>query len=247
MNGLRMTRDYRALTYGFRATFRFISRFTFDPLESLAVNAGLVSARQRTLVWTKGHTHDPSPRPQPSRPNGHTISPSIELTLYHEGERSLAEAVQDTPAMAHSLFPPALTTRRPRNESDASFTEPTLPIYDRYRTSDDSIRASVQRPLDVHRSRAPSTDHRRSANSSDRRSSECTDNRSSSEYLLSPISMPADQQGFGGWLSLNAVQSRQGYRRANSDPPPFVVDAARSGLGISVREHDDEHGGREAS
>jgi hypothetical protein len=240
MNGLRMTRDYRKLTYWFRATFRFFSKYTFDPLESLAVSAGLISARQRTLVWTKGHVYDPPPRPQPTRPSRHTTSPSIELTLYHDGDQPLAEAVQDTPAMAHSLFPPALTTRRSRNESDASFTEPVLPIYDHYRTSDDSSRPFVQRPSDVHRSRAPSIDHRRSASGSGRRSSEFTDNRSSSEYMLSPTSPPADEQGLGVWLGLNTVQSRQGYQRANSDPPPFIADAAQGGLGINVEEH---HGG----
>jgi hypothetical protein len=245
MNGLQMTRDYRKLTYWFRASFRFFSKYTFDPLESLAVNAGLISARQRTLVWTKSHTYDPLPWPQPSRPHGHTTSPSIELTLYHADDQPHENtAVQDTPAMAHSLFPPARTTHRPRNESDASIMEPTLPIYNRYRTSDDSSRSFIQRPSDVHRSRTPSTDLKRSAGGSGRRSSEFTGSRLSTEYMLSPISPPADQQGFGGWLSLNTVQSRQGYQRANSDPPPFVADAAQGGLGISVEEHDNGTGGR---
>lgn len=239
MNGLRMTRDYRSLTYWFRAISRFISRFTFDPLESLGVNIGLISARQKTLVWTRDHTYDPPTRPQPSRPSLHTASPSIELTLYQDSDQLHADtAIYETPAMAHSLFPPALTTRRTRNESDASFTEPALPIYERYRTSDDSSRSLIQRPSDVHRSRAPSTDHGRLVSGSGRRSSEFTDKRSSSEYMLSPESPPADQPSFRGWLGLNTVASRHGYQRANSDPPPFVAEATQGGLGISVEERD---------
>jgi hypothetical protein len=239
MNGLRMTRDYRALTYSFRATSRFVAKFTFDPLESLGVRIGLIKMRQKTLVWTKTHFHDPPPRRPPPRPaSQHAASPFIELTLspdslYDEG------AFRDTPAMAHSLFPPAHTNRRSRNESDASFTESTLPIYEQYRTSDDSHRPWIQRPSDVHRSRATPANHDGRHKQDRRRSSELSEPRSSSEYLLSPTSIYLDQSTYGGRLVLDAtVQSRQGYRRANSDPgsPPMdvVAEVERSGLGIDL-------------
>jgi hypothetical protein len=258
MDGLRMTRDYRACTYWFRVVSRFISRFTFDPLESLGVKFGLLKSQQKTLLWTKHHDYNPPQRRQPS--TRHAASPSIELSLYPETDIPHAEsAIYETPAMAHSLFPPAITTRRPRNESDASFTEPSLPIYEQYRTSDDSNRALIQRPSDVHRSRAPSTDHSHAASTHDghpvdddcRHSSEIADGRASSDYMLPPASPPADGPVFGGWLGLDTVQSRQRYQRADSDPgsPLFenIVGAEQSGLGISVRGHDDERGGSAAT
>jgi hypothetical protein len=242
MDGLRMTRDYRSLTYWFRAMFRFVSRFTFDPLESFGVKLGLIRSRQKTLVWTKGHTYDPEPRQRPPRPTRHEASPSIELTMYPDTFRPREDsAMQETPAMAHSLFPPALTTRRPRNENDTSFTEPTLPIYEQYRTSDDSNRPLVRRPSDVHRSHAAPADRARARGDGRRCSSEITEGRSSSEYMLSPASPPADRPVFGGWLGLSTVQNRQRYQRANSDPgsPPFDTgtEGDQGGLGIIVDEH----------
>jgi hypothetical protein len=247
MNGLRMTRDYRSLTYWFRASARFVSKFTFDPLESLGVKFGLIKSRQRTLVWTKKHTWDPPlpPAPTPQPPiarTGHHPSPSIELTDYSTRIHD-ESALQDTPAMAHSLFPPAITPRRPRNESDASFNEPSLPIYEQYRTSDDSNRPLIQRPSDVHRSRAAPTTSAHHTGDEDRfhaegrRSSDFADRRSSSEHMLSPTSPADDHQPLGGWLGLNTIQSRQGYRRANSDPgsPPFAAGGAgEDALGISM-------------
>ena len=248
MIGLVYTRDYRSWTYWFRATFRFISKFTFDPLESLGVKFGLIKSRQKTLVWTRKHNWDPPTPPEQPPPTmpGHVASPSIELTDYSTAPHD-DSAIQDTPAMAHSLFPPANTIRRPRNESDASFTESALPIYEQYRISDDSNRPLIQYPSDVRRSRVASTsEHSRRASGEGRRSSEYADARSSGEYTLSPASPPDEQPSFGGWLGLNTtVQSRQGYRRANSDPgsPPVdvvaEVEAGGSGLGINM----DDRGG----
>ena len=243
MKGLIYTREYRSLTYWFRAAFRFLSKFTFDPLESLGVNFGLIKSRQKTLVWERKE-RDELERSQTRRPRPtprHPTSPSIELTDYSTVPHD-ESVIQDTPAQAHSLFPPAITTRRPRNESDASITDPILPIYEQYRRSDDSQRPLVQRPSDVHRSRAGSSSRRVSGEAhydvEGRRSSEVTDARSSSDYMLSPTS-PDGLQGFGGWLGLDTtVQSRQGYRRANSDPgsPPIdlVAQAGASGLGIDL-------------
>jgi hypothetical protein len=250
MNGLRMTRDYRRWTYWLRETSRFISKFTFDPMESLGVKFGLIKSRQKTLVWTKDHTYNPAPMQQPLRPNRHNASPSIELTLYPDTSPLREDSVvHETPAMAHSLFPPA-NTRRPRNESDASITESPLPIYEQYRTSDDSHRPLIQRPSDVHRSRATAADRGRDVSSDRRRSSEITDARSSSEYMLSPASPPTDWPKFDDWLGLNSVQSRQRYQRANSDPgsPPFenAAEDEHSGLGITIDAHENGGSGRAA-
>jgi hypothetical protein len=44
------TRGYRSWTFWMRTVFRFISRYTLDSLESLAVNMGLIKLRQKTLV-----------------------------------------------------------------------------------------------------------------------------------------------------------------------------------------------------
>jgi hypothetical protein len=229
MAGLQRTRQYRAMTYWFRAASRFISKFTFDPLECLCVELGLVSKRQETLVWTKQHTHDPPLKTYPSNSERHHVaSPSIELTIIPDslyGDMTL----QETPAMAHSLFPPAHTTRRTRNESDASLPESNLPIYERYRSSEDSNLPLIQRPSDVHRSRAAPSGQRTQDR---RRSSEISETRSSSEYLLSPEGIAPEHHVFGEW---STVQSRQGYRRANSDPgnPPVdLVEEVGKGLGI---------------
>jgi hypothetical protein len=294
MSGLKMTRRYRSFTYWFRASFRFVSKFTFDPLEALGVNLGLIKTRQHTLVWTKEHTHNPvlppsrpsqrhagtrlppglppppgtSPSPghppSPDRPpqpglptssgrpatpgpssfTGHHASPSIELTDYSNPEYG----THDTPAMAHSLFPPALKPGRPRNQSDASFTESGLPIFDRYRTSNDSNRPLIWRPSDVHRSRA-AVGRRPSDEREGRRSSDFAEHRSSSEYMLAPASMYDEQPVFGNWLG--SVQSRQGYQRANSDPgsPPILDDGgergAGQGLGIGMGSHIDERRSRD--
>jgi hypothetical protein len=58
----------------------------------------------------------------------------------------------------------------------------------------------------------------------------------SGEYLLSPEILSPERHIFGGWPT---VQSRQGYRRANSDPgvpPDGLVGAVEMGLGIGVNE-----------
>jgi hypothetical protein len=242
-----MTRDYRSMTYWLRVASRFVSKFTFDPLESLGVKFGLIKTRQKTLVWTKTHDWNPkvdaNPLTEPSTATAaHHASPSIELTDYStvaQGE----SAIQDTPAMAHSLFPPALTTRRPRNESDASHHEPALPIYEQYRTSDDSHRRLIQRPSDVHRSRAPSSSERGRRSSEARRESDIA-GRSSSEYATSPASPPDEQPSFGGWLGLgSSFRGRQGYQRTNSDsgspPDDIAAEAQQDALGIRYDTRDE--------
>jgi hypothetical protein len=106
--------------------------------------------------------------------------------------------------------------------------------------SDESARWSIQRPGDVHRSRVPSTgrSHRTSGERERRQSSEAEGSRGSGEFLLSP----PEGAVFGVWEGAESmVQSRQGYKRNNSDPgmPPFDLDGDARGLGLGV----DERGG----
>lgn len=246
MDSLRMTRDYRALTYGFRATSRCISKFTFDPLESLCVKLGLIKTHQRTLLWTKSHKPESESRTRPSGSSpSHAASPSIELTLYPHDPHD-ESAVHDTPAMAHSLFPPARTNRRARNKNDVSYIEVSLPMYQRARTSEDSGRPPVQHPSDVRRSRASSSTTRGGhMDEQRRRSSEIPESRSSGEHLLAPESLASEQTAFTGWTRLDpTVYSRQGYQRANSDPSSqpieIVAEVEQSGLGtfVSTQQHD---------
>ncbi|KAL1612211.1 hypothetical protein SLS60_000435 [Paraconiothyrium brasiliense] len=236
--GLRMTRIYRNWTFFFRRLSRLLSRFTFDPLERLAVAIGLIKHPQKTLLWTKVHTHDPDiPIPGPSTPRPHG-NPSIELsdfsTAMVRDDSQHSHHAYETPAMAHSLFPPAIPQRRPRQDSDSSAARPSPSLLgQRYGSPSESLskRPShdsslsmsplLQRPLEAHHQR----ERAGSANSTipdhdDRRSS-------GEEYgLASPTSpvrvgeqSPFLEMGIGGM-----VQSRQGYVRANSDPgsPPGV-------------------------
>ncbi|CAN9158265.1 unnamed protein product [Alternaria alternata] len=132
MKGLRMTRAYRSLTLFARRT----SRVTMNQLEKLALAIGLIKKRKKTLMWTRHHTWNPLvPRRTSSSGRDHLRgAPSIELTPY-DNDR-VPDVVFETPAMAHSLFPPAITPRRTRNESDASLDPLDLP--GRPRTSGDS-------------------------------------------------------------------------------------------------------------
>jgi hypothetical protein len=253
MTGLAYTRDYRSVTFWLRAMFRFISRFTFDPMESLAVNVGLIKSRQKTLVWTKKEERGKgrasvahasrlsSVQPPPDSPS-YVASPSFEFTDY-SARPDNESAIQDTPAMAaHSLFPPAITSRRPRNESDASSS---LPIFEQYRRSDDSGRPLMQRLSDVHRSRASSS-QRGHHLSEDRRSS---DERSSGEYAISLASPHGEPSTFRGRQDFDVptVHGGQGYQRANSDSgsPPDVLGGGagdQDPLGISIPPRDVNEG-----
>lgn len=249
MKGLRMTRSYRSYTYFVRQVSRFASKFTVNPLERLGVVVGLIKTRQKTLLWTKNHTWNPvvppDPVPDALRQNRHhhsRASPSIELTDYSTVPLN-DRTVYETPAMAHSLFPPAITTRRPRNESDASNYDLGIPIYEqhRLRSSEDSSDPLIQRPDYCHRSRASRGGK---GSTKDRRASDDTDAGSEID-LASPFDVSHfEESSHGGWLG-STLQSRQGYRRANSDPGSQPIDLVPfesvGGLGISttdVREND---------
>lgn len=228
MYGLRMTRRYRYWTLFVRRASRVLSYLTLDPLEKLAVIAGLIKKPQMTLLWTKQHTWNPVV-PQSSSPaqtSNTNTSPFIELTDYSTTTPQMNSRVHDTPAMAHSLFPPAIPTHRLRNESDASLN-PAL-SHTPTRTSDDSSRPLIQRPPETYRG---DTEGRASG-----------EGRVSFEDTLSPTS-PPDQ---GGWLGPNTtLHTRQGYRCASSDPgsPPVdVVGGVHRGLGIRLSDEDLERG-----
>lgn len=259
--GLRMTRIYRHWTFPFRSLSRLLSRFTFDPMERFAVAIGLVKYRQKTLLWTKIHTHDPDialPAPlQTSRPHG---NPSIELSDFSnamardDSQHSHAHAAHETPAMAHSLFPPAIPRYRPRQDSDASAARPSPsppllhgignpapsaspPSLLAHRPSHDSALSFaplLQRPSEAHH-------HREHAGSATAVQSDERDPRSSGEEfgLISPVS-PVRVGEYTPCLGM--VQSRQGYMRVNSDPgSPPGVDALGIRMG-GVADDDLERG-----
>ncbi|KAG9194497.1 hypothetical protein G6011_04532 [Alternaria panax] len=215
MKGLRMTRTYRSWTLFARHT----SRVTLTQLEKLALAVGLIKKRQKTLMWTRHHTWNPHV-PRQASPSGRDhfrAVPSIELTPYDDDR--VPSAAFETPAMAHSLFPPAITPRRTRNKSDASLDPLDLP--GRPRTSGDSSTPLVQRPSQVYQQHEVDG----SMIGEERRSSETPS--------LGPRPMRSNAQT---WLhTQDAVQNRQGYHRARSDPgfPLESGDAEHSGLGIS--------------
>lgn len=229
MSGLRMTRKYRHWTFFMRKASRILSSVTLGPLGKLAVIVGLVKKPQKTLLWTKKHTWNPAPRQSSSssQPHNATLSPSIELTDYSSTAANIAPDAHNTPAMAHSLFPPPISSRLPRHDSDASLHPPPSPTTGR--PSDDSSRPLVQRPSEAYHQRG---------DSEGRLSSE---GRVSFEDTLPPASPPWS----GGWLGPNTtLHARQGYQRANSDPgsPPADEGVMYGGLNIRVDDGDLESG-----
>jgi hypothetical protein len=244
MEGLRMTRNYRSWTLYLRIASRFVSKYTFDPLERLGVTVGLIGTEQKTLVWTKDHNWNPPvplrnqehPTAEPSSPS--TGSPSIAVTDHSSPATRIASRTRNTPTMAFSLFPAVRTTHQSDDESDISLHGPILPTHSHGRTSDDSISPLLTRPSEVHRSRAASASSGgRRISSETRYSVDYEHGRSSIEHLLPPASPGDDGSSFGGWTRRDiAVHSRLGYTRSNSDSAlptfDFVADAERSGLGI---------------
>jgi hypothetical protein len=230
MDGLRMTRKYRHWTFPVRNASRAFSSVTLDPLEKLAVKLGLVKKPQKTLLWTKQHTWHPVvvQSSSPAQLYNANLSPSIELTDYSTGAPHMASPVHETPAMAHSLFPPAIPSRLPRHDSDASLNPP--PAHTAARTSDDSSRPLVvQRPSEAYHQR------------SDAEGRVSSEGRVSFEDTLSPASPP----WAGNWLGPNTtLHSRQGYHRANSDPgsPHADGDPVDGGLNIHLGGGDLENG-----
>jgi hypothetical protein len=234
MSGLRMTRIYRSWTFFARRTSRALSYLTVHQFEKIFILAGVIKKPQKTLLWTKEHTWNPVIPPSlTERARGHThalhtyASPSIELTDC-DVTRSPSH-VQDIPAMAHSLFDPAINVRRARIASDASLSGPD-PLNGP-RTSDDSSASLIQRLSQVHHHGE-------------------TDGRTSSEGCHS-FETPFIERDFPAaerWLSTEgAVHNRQGYRRANSESgvaPDVTGSIDQGGLGIKVEDVDLERGAR---
>lgn len=231
-----MTRKYRHYTFWFRRFSRLLSYFTFTPLERLGIAIGLLKYPQGTLLWTRKHTHEPDIPQVPDIPTRPQENPSIELSDYSAArlrdEWSHSPHHYDTPAMAHSLFPPAIPQRRPRVDSDSSAARPSPSLFERT-SNDHSTSSLLQRPNEAH--------HRH-----ERMGSIPSDDghRSSGEESLSPFPPAggAEQSMLASYLGLNTnLQIRQGYTRANSDPgSPNEV-----GLGIPMVERDLERGPRE--
>lgn len=236
MDGLRKTRKYRHWTFFARRASRAFSYLTLNPLEKLAVMIGLVKKPQKTLLWTKEHTHNWNPivlqtslSEQPDNPNpspsisfeqmDHSaITPRINLHVYDH----------DTPAMAHSGFPPAIPTHRPRAGSDDS--TPAL-LQSPPRTSDDSSSPLMLRPSEVHHPRGD-TEGRASE---ERRAT--FEGRVSFEDTLSPTSL-AGQRVWPG--SDTIFQARQESRRASSGARSPLVGGVGMGSGLGIRLGDED-------
>ena len=209
MQGLRRTRLYRHWTYYARRLSRALIKVTIAPVEKFGVHLGLLK-RQETLLWKRKHTWNP-PLVAPPVTNGtklpsrHAASPSIELTDYSTGAG--APTPQDTPAMPHSLFPPAISVRRARAEqfAFAPSSGSSSPLSDRNanRDSDDSSSPLVARPADAHHAGSQWSD------------SPSEEERESSEMLVDTRSESGLGIGVGG--AGQGLVGRQRYRRAGSD------------------------------
>lgn len=241
--GLRMTRMYKYATFPLRKLSRTLSRFTFDPMGRFAVATGLIKYPQKTLLWTRTHTHDPdntipaqmdTPRPQ--------NNPSIRLsdvsnTVVGDSSQYLHEyPAYETPAI--SQHTPRAHTKVSTNQHSPSPSllhgighhtpslSPLSPTYPAQRPSYDStlsVAPLLQRTLEAHR-------QRELAGSATSMQSDEHDARSSGEEheLMSPVNV-----GRAGEYTpfLGMVQSRQRYTRATSDAgSPPGVDA----LGIQM-------------
>lgn len=257
--GLRMTRIYRHWTFSVRRLSRLLSRFTFDPMERLAVAIGVLKRPQKTLLWTKTHTHDPDVPIFDNPPRRHHGNPSIELsdfsTAMHRDDSQQSHHQYETPAMAHSLFPPAIPKWRPRLDSDSSAaaarnspsflnsspgsgygsSSPSVSLPHRP-SNDSSISPLLQHPAEAHHQRARAGSA--TSNTEEEWRSSGEDHTYGYSSPVSPVrvgesspflGMGAAMGGRGGGPESGGVQIRQGYARANSDPgiPPGM-----EGLGL---------------
>ncbi|KAF2998563.1 hypothetical protein E8E13_005687 [Curvularia kusanoi] len=226
MRGLRRTRSYRKYTYFVRVLARCVARYTLDPLEWVSYKIGLIKTTQQTIFWTKNHTWDPR-APQRLWP------PTLELTDLSEGPVA-ASHVKETPALAHSQFPPAIPFGRQRTESEASLRP--LPHHQGYyhRGSAESSTPLIQRPSEAHW-----TAHR-----ADQLATE--QYRLSADYTEIALSTADEQAPHQGWLGLHtALQPRHTYRRSNSDAGSSSFDPLQpngDSLGVDTNAADLEKG-----
>lgn len=225
MEGLKMTRSYRQYTYFVRVFARFIARYTLQPLEWLSYKVGLIKTMQDTVFWTKNHHWDPVVPQRPRR--GDVVTPTFEYTDFSNVPLANIHT-QETPILAHSLFPPAIPPGRQRTESDTSVRPSCRPDY-QYRTSDDSYSPLIRRPSEAH------TGQRTDSLSSD-------EHRVSIDHTIMSSSSTHEQAPFTGWLGLNpglnsAAHPRLAYRRNNSDPgnpPSDLLPPNQDPLGIHM-------------
>jgi hypothetical protein len=213
MQGLQRTRFYRHWTYYARRLSRALIKVTIEPVERLGIHLKLLK-KQETLLWKRKHTWNPPLMPtkttivknKAALPSRHAVSPSIELTDY--STIANPPTPQDTPAMPHSLFPPAISVRRARAEqfsfTPSSGSSSSLSDRNRYRDSDDSSSPLVVRPVDAHHAGSRCSD------------SPSDEERENSEML---VEVQREQGGLGiraGSVG-QGVMGRQRYKRAGSD------------------------------
>ena len=227
MRGLQLTRSYRHYTYFARKFARFIAEYTLDPLETLAYTVGLINAPQQTLRWEKHPRQDsegsPTTQAAPAPPR-YLSSPHIELTDF-DSQPLYSPHVQETPALAISSFPDAVSMNHQRTDSGSFLQSPPRPKYEA-RNSGDSSSPLLQRPSEVHRNRD---------------SSSSDEHRKSGEGSITPISLSGEQDIFNGWQGLGP-QPRQGYRRANSGSSSNLPQPNQDALGIDMNDRDLEKG-----
>jgi hypothetical protein len=196
---------------------------------------GLIKKQKNTLLWTKDHSHIGNlvvpELSLPTQPDDANAYPSIfvEMTEHSAAtpHRNPQSHEHDTPALAHSVFPPAIRTHRPRSGSHGSNSALSRSPL---RESGDSSRPLIQRPSGAHC--LPGDAEGRSSD----------EVRVSFEETLSHASPPVQGSGFGYDTMLH---TRQGYRRANSDgrsPSIDGVDSVQGGLGIRFGDGDLERG-----
>jgi hypothetical protein len=223
MAGLRIARKYRHWTFFFRRASRGLSYLTLDPLEKLAVMIGLIKIHIGNPV-----VPDSSLSTQPDNSNAYP-SISVEMTENSAAapNRNPRFHEHDTPALAHSVFPPAIRTHRPRSGSHGSNSALSRSPL---RESGDSSRPLIQRPSGAH------------CLPGDVEGRPSDEIRVSFEDTLSHVSPPVQGSGLGYDTMLH---TRQGYRRANSDvrsPSIDGVDSVQGGLGIRFGDEDLERG-----
>jgi hypothetical protein len=210
MQGLQRTRLYRHWTYYARRLSRALIKVSIEPVERFGIHLRLLK-KQETLLWKRKHTWNPplivpTTTNKPALLSRHAASPSIELTDY--STIISPPTPQDTPAMPHSLFPPAISVRRARAEqfsfTPSSGSSSSLSDGNRRRGSDDSSSPLVVRPVDAHHAGSRCSD------------SPSDEERENSEML---VEVQSEQAGLGIRVGSagQGVVGRQRYKRAGSD------------------------------
>lgn len=227
MKGLRLTRAYRYYTYFARRFARSVAKYTLDQVEKIALIGGLINAKQQTLLWEiRPRQHHTASRPAQATSVVSGLLTSIDIRLTDFDSQPLYDPqLQDTPALAISSFPEAISMNRRRTDSGSFLQSPSRPVYEA-RNSGDSGNPLLQRPPESYRPR-------------DSLSSDGS--RKSGDGPNAPASVTGDSNMFNGWQGLGP-QPRQGYRRANSGSSFDLPQPNQDALCISMDHRDLERG-----